>query len=173
MTIDVDHDRRTSLRRQDTLPFAWCRCDAEPNLTDICRGLGLPVAGASNSRLTDLELEAGQAIGGIRDAAVAGALTLMNRRISLLQDALLGNLTIPDSISLDLSAEGLGFRTHAALESGAWLGIHLVLPDGSHLICGGRVNHCQSDEDEYIVGVSLTQLDEAAARRLTRHVISK
>ena len=169
----MDQDRRTSLRRQDTLPFAWCQCDAEPNLTDICQGLGLPVAAASNSRLTDLELEASQAIGGIRDTAVAGALTLMNRRVSLLQDALLGNLTIPDSISLDLSAEGLGFRTRGTLESGSWLGIHLVLPDGFHLICGGRVNHCQPDEDDYVVGVSLEKLDEAAARRLTRYVISK
>jgi len=152
--------------------MAWCRCDAEPNLTDICQGLGLPLAAASNSRLTDLTSETSQAISGIKDAAVASALTLMNRRVSLLQDALLGSLTIPDPVALDLSAEGLGFRTASALASGSWLGLHLVLPGGSHLICAGRVNHCQPDGDEYAIGVSLTQLDDASARHLTRYVIS-
>lgn len=142
-------------------------------LTDVCQGLGLPLAAASTSRLTDLESEASQAISAIKDAAVASTLTLMNRRVSLLQDVLLGSLTVPDPVTLDLSAEGMGFRAAAAVASDSWLGIHLVLPDGAHLICAGRVNHCQPDGDGYAVGVSLAQLDDAAARRLTRYVISK
>jgi hypothetical protein len=168
----MDQDRRTSLRRKDKLPFAWCLCEAEPKLTDICQGLDLPLVALSNNRLSDLESEANQTISGIRDTAVASALALMNRRVSLLQEALLGSLQIPAPVALDLSAEGLGFRNAVALASGSWLGIHLVLPDGSHLICAGHVNHCHPDGDEYAVGVSLAQLDEAASRRLTRYVIS-
>jgi hypothetical protein len=166
-------DRRASLRRQQQLPFAWCRTDAEPALAEVCRKLALPAANTVRERLAALDEDLERACDALTEPRVAAAVRLLAARLDLLEEAVLGEAPVPAAQWVELSADGLGFDTPARLEPGDWLGVHLVLPPAYHLVARVRVSHCTGTRSRCRVGARFIDLSPSAARRLTRYVIGR
>jgi hypothetical protein len=141
-------------------------------MPDICRVLGLPATAVSTDRLNELDEEVARTLQRVKEPAVADVLGLLNQRISVLQESLLGQLPIPPDAPVDLSADGIGFATSTPVDPDSWIAVHLVLPEGTHLVCAGQITHCQSGPGGFSVGARLQHLDKSASRCLTRYVIS-
>lgn len=169
-------DRRSSLRRLETLPFAWCPADSTATVADLCSALALPRSHALQSRLAELDDDLTRAAGDLPDSRVAEVVRILDAKLAILQEGLLADASLPAPHALELSAEGVGFRASRPLDPGTWVGVHLVLPVNYHLICRARVTHCsRADEPDadgqFHIGTELHGLETAAARRLTRHLI--
>lgn len=169
-------DRRSSLRRLETLPFAWCVVDSTATVSEVCAALALPRSHALQSRLAELDDDLIRAAGDVQDSRVAEVVRILDAKLAVLQEGLLADAPLPPLQSLELSAEGVGFSASRELDAGTWLGVHLVLPVSYHLICRARVTHSDRPEEpdadgEFRIGAELHGLEAAAARRLTRHLI--
>lgn len=168
------HERRAAIRRQATLPFAWHEVPASATLADACRALGVPDVLALQSRLAGLDEELQQTCAAVTDAPFAEALLILNRKLSVLEEALLGHAPVPAEHALTLSADGIGFGSERVLTPGAWLAVHLVLPVRQHVVCRAQVSHCRAvAADAHQVGAMFHELPDSAARRLTRYAIGR
>ncbi len=62
--------------------------------------------------------------------------------------------------ALNINLQGVGLYCRKALALGSPVCVRLPLPDGTNTWVGGKVVHCEPDEDYYCVGVSFPMDDE-------------
>lgn len=167
----MSDDRRTSVRRQALLPFAWRALPDDASTADAIRALDLPASIALQSRLAELDEELRRAMAGLPDHRVLDALRALDAKLSVLEEAIFATLPTPAPCPVTVSADGVGFNADEALPVGSRLALHLVLPVAQHVIGLGCVRHCIADQQGYGIGVELLGLDAQAARRLTRYAI--
>lgn len=170
----MSDDRRNSVRRTADLPFAWCEVAVDASLAHICDALAVPRAITRAARLAELEDAFAAALNAVTDRATASALRALERRLTVLEQALLAESAQPPARSLEVSADGVGFDAAEPLAAESTLGMHLLLPPVSHLILKARVTHCaELTAERWRVGAVFVDLDDAAARRLTRFAIAR
>lgn len=170
----MSDDRRNSVRRTATVPFAWCEVAADASLADIGDALAVPRAITRAARLAEFEDAFAAALTAVADRGAASALRALERRLTVLEQALLDDAAQPPDCPVEVSADGIGFDVPQPLSAGATLGMHLVLPTVSHLLLKGRVSHCAAlGPARWRVGAEFVELDDAAARRLTRFAIAR
>lgn len=173
----MSDDRRASVRRRVALPFNWAELTAEATAMELCDVLAVPRALAVRSRLADLDDEFARAAAAIGDARVADAVRALDRKVGVLEEALLAELPLPQAAELELSADGIGFAASRALPVDTWIGIHLVLPVSYHLVGLARVSRCappaSGEPERHRIGAEFHGLEAPAARRLTRFAIGR
>lgn len=173
----MSQDRRASVRRRITLPFAWVEVAPDADTAAICDALALPRALALQSRLADLDDEVVRTTAAVSDRATAAALAAINARIALLEEAVLADAPRPPEAELELSADGIGFPARRELAIGSSIGLHLVLPVTFHAVCRARVTSCAEAAGPgpaaHRIGAEFRDLDGPLARRLTRLAISR
>jgi len=170
----MSDDRRNSVRRTADLPFAWCQVAVDASPEDICDALAVPRAIARLARLAELEDMSATALSAVTDRAAAAALRALERRLAVLEQALLAESAQPPVRTLEVSADGVGFDVAEPPAGDATLGMHLVLPPANHLILKARVSHCAAlGASRWRLGAVFLDLDDAAARRLTRFAIAR
>jgi len=174
----MSDDRRNSVRRTADLPFAWCEVAADATLADVCDALAVPRAITRAARLAELEDAFAAALTAVSDRSAAGALRALERRLAVLEQAVLADSAAPPTQTLEVSADGVGFDVPEPPAAEATLGMHLLLPTVSHLLLKGRVTHCAEvgadlGPSRWRLGVAFVDLDAAAARRLTRFAIAR
>ena len=104
----------------------------------FCRS---PHAATSDAYL-DLCAEFRKALAEIRDPQYAHALTVLDRKVDLLADALMPD-RLPQVRELVLSHDGIAtVAGHAEVSGGSagWAAVHVVLPDGFHAFISARVS---------------------------------
>lgn len=174
MADNPTDDRRSSVRRNATLPFTWRVVEASAPPADVHKALGVPVTVALQGRLAELDEELLRASSGITDPATADALRVVDRKLQLLEECLLGPVPEPPVVPVALSADGVGFDSSEQLPVGTSLGIHLILPVSQHLVCLARVSRCDAAGSQgYRIGAEFVDLDGPTGRRLTRFAISR
>lgn len=169
----MSEDRRTTVRRHASLPFAWKEIPDQASMAEACRALGVPAAAALHSRVAELDDEFRRLCATLPDPRVAEAVQLLNDKVALLEEALMSQAPLPPAQPLEVSAEGLGFESSHAVEVGTLIGVHLVLPVSYHLICRARVSRCAPGEHGHQIGVTLLNVEGPASRRLTRYAIGR
>jgi len=170
----MSDDRRNSVRRTAEVPFAWCKVAADASLADVGDALAVPRSITRAARLAEFEDAFAAALTAVTDRGAAGALRALERRLAVLEQALLADAAQPSSCSVEVSADGVGFDAPEPLSAGATLGMHLVLPTVTHLLVKGRVTHCaELGPARWRVGAEFLELDDATARRLTRFAIAR
>lgn len=167
----MSDDRRTSVRRQALLPFAWRVLPEDASTADAVRALDLPAPLALQSRLAELDEELRRAAAALPDHRVLDALRALDAKLSVLEEAIFAAVPTPSSGPVTVSADGVGFTASEALAVGSRLAVHLVLPVAQHVIGLGCVRRCVVEQQGYGIGVELLGLDAQAARRLTRYAI--
>lgn len=169
-------ERRESLRTEVELPLQWLACGAHTPPDQLCKLFGLPGFIRFHGKLGELGAEFSSAVRDVRDPATVGALEVLNAKLGVFEEALYAETAIPPEQLLELGTEGVGFDSTEPVADGAWLAMHLVLPTAYHVLCNARVTHCQEyarqDATGYRIGAQLCNVDTAAAKRLTRFVIS-
>ena len=112
----------------------------------------------------------------VKDAATSTALRALQGRIDLLQASSFAASSNPPRARLELSADGIGFTAPQRLPEQAELAVHIILPDGYHLVAQARVSNVRAirgkSEPSYRIGAELTTTDAVSARRLTRLILS-
>jgi hypothetical protein len=166
-------ERRASIRRQSTLPFAWCRTSETASLAEVCAALGLPAAIALQSRLAELDDDFKRLCAGLPDARLADVLRVLDNKVSVLEEALLAQAPQPDARAVEISADGIGFDSEEPLAAADWLGVHLVLPVSYHIVCRAWVSHCDPQAGGYRIGAEFRDMEGPAGRRLTRYAIGR
>ncbi|HEX7035960.1 MAG TPA: PilZ domain-containing protein [Pseudomonadales bacterium] len=167
----MSDDRRTSVRRQALLPFAWRALPDDASTADAIRALDLPAPLALQSRLAELDEELRRTTAALPDHRVLDALRALDAKVSVLEEAIFATVPTPAPAPVTLSADGVGFTAAEALAIGSRVAVHLVLPVAQHVIGLGCVRHCSAEPQGYGIGVELLELDAQAARRLTRYAI--
>lgn len=168
----MSDDRRTSVRRDATLPFTWQTTTATASLAELCRQLDVPAALALQSRMAELDEEL-RRLAGALDARTADALRVLDGKVALLEEALLAQSRLPPQRLLTVSADGLGFVEADPVPVGEWIAVHLVLPVSYHLVCRARVTRCEPAEHGFGIGAAFVDLGPPAGRRLTRYAIGR
>lgn len=169
----MSDDRRSSIRRHASLPFAWRPVAANASMAEVCQALGVPAAAALHSRMAELDGELRRLCAALPDASVADAVRLLDDKVALLEEALMSQTPLPPAQALEISADGISFNSPQPVQVGSALGIHLVLPVSYHLVCRGRVSHCAASDGGHHLGVALQDMEDPAARRLTRFAIGR
>jgi hypothetical protein len=167
-------DRRNSVRRTADLPFAWCEVPADATLADVGAALAVPGAITRAARLAEFEDAFAAALSAVTDRGTASALRALERRLAVLEQAVLADAAQPPGCSVEVSADGIGFDAAEPISAGTTLGMHLVLPTVTHLLLTGRVTYCaELGPARWRVGAEFLDLDDATAKRLTRFAIAR
>ena len=176
----MGEERRTSRRSEFRLPFQWqCLASGESLQTQIARWSLENILNAQQ-RFAALNADFEQAAMAVKDPATSTALRALQSRLDLLQSTSFSAGGNPPPAHLELSADGIGFHSEQLLPIATELAVHVVLPDGYHLVAGAQVSHARAisgqssriSERGYRIGAELTTTDAVGARRLTRLIIS-
>lgn len=172
----MSDERRSSVRRRAKLPFAWRESSTDATTHDICQALDLPPVLALQPRLADLDETFLTATANLTDPRMADALRALDGKLAVLEEALLAQARAPSAADVEISADGIGFRTRNPVATGARIGVHVVLPVRYHVVAAARVTHCVGPAGSgglYRVGAEFVALDGNVGRRLTRFAISR
>lgn len=168
-------ERRTSRRSEFRLPFQWQTLPEEQSLNSQIQRWHLDRVLRFQQQSASVRADFEKAMAAVRDSAVSGALRALNSRMELLESISTTTGVRPESVHLELSADGIGFNTGKPLTENTRLAVHIVLPDGFHLVAEATVSHCAADHQQsdrpYRVGAALENLDASSARRLTALII--
>jgi len=176
----MGEERRTSRRSEFRLPFQWQQlAQGESLQTQIARW-SLEGILRTQQRVAALTADFEQAAMAVRDTATATALRALQGQVDLLQSSSFAAGSNPHPAHLELSADGIGFHSTRQLPIQAQLALHVVLPDGYHIVAEEKVSHARSvcnqssgsSIDGYRIGAALAAIDAISARRLTRLIIS-
>ena len=174
----TESERRSSRRSEFRLPFQWQILSGDESLDEQVRRWALEPDLEQQRRQVQLAAEFEQAAGAVRDVTVTAALRALHARVELLESQAPNRSSAPSRQRVELSADGLGFWSDRALDTGSRLGVHVILPSGYQLIGEATVSRCNmesggsNESRTYRIGVKFEKLDPAASRRLTRLVIS-
>lgn len=186
-------DRRASLRVRTMLPFQWQPIAAREDLEDLVARWGLAHYLETQQQLATIDGELERAMHDVRDPTITAVFRLINGKLDLIaqSNGQADARQAPRSVSLELSAEGLGFNHTSPVPPGSLLGVHLVLPGlgptgAFHILCTARVTGTKDADSGsatvssidnisgggHHLGVQFLDLSPTASRRLTRFVIS-
>ncbi|OAI16581.1 hypothetical protein A1359_08035 [Methylomonas lenta] len=103
---------------------------------------------------------------------------VLDAKINVMAQAVMfvgSNVNAQDCQDVNLSAAGLAFQQHTALELGQNLAIEMYLPSTLALILVyGKVINCQAiDAGQYVISVMYTQIREEDQELLIKHVVRK
>ena len=171
----MGEERRTSRRSEFRLPLQWQILNEEQSLSSQIQRWHLDRVLQFQQQSASVRADFEKTMAAVRDSAVSGALRALSSRLELLESVSTSTGVRPEPIRLELSADGLGFHTRTPVNTGARLAVHIVLPDGFHLVAEATVSHCAENSSDsspvYRVGARLESLDANSARRLTSLII--
>jgi len=166
-------ERRETLRLTLSLPFRWLGYAAQPTLARVAMDLGADEKLASRWEAARLAAELERALARLPDAATVAALKILGRQVEVLTDAALACPDPPPAVSLNLSAEGLGFVAGNPLAIASWLGFQLILPGDYAVLGSARINRSVETADGWQIGAHLEELAPGAERRLNRFLLQQ
>ena len=168
-------ERRTSRRSEFRLPFQWQILPEEQSLSSQIQRWHLDRVLQFQQQSATVRADFEKAMAIVRDSAVSGALRALSSRLELLESVSTSTGVRPEPVRLELSADGVGFHSRTPVPADARMAVHIVLPDGFHLVAEATVSHCAGNSDDanpvYRIGARLNRLDANSARRLTSLII--
>lgn len=172
-SADAAGERRETLRLTLALPLRWLGYASQPTLARVGSDLGADDKLEGRWEAARLAAELERALARLPDAATVAALKILGRQLELITDAALACPDPPPAVSLNLSAEGLGFVTRNPLPIGSWLGFQLTLPGGYAVLGNARINRCVETAGGWRLGARLEELAPGAERRLNRFLLQQ
>ncbi len=166
----MDGERRQSMRVSTRLPCEWQPLAAAPSRHELLHLFELPPTAAFAPELSRLSDAIQNAIHKVDNTDVGQVLELLNTKIDIVSHQQL-TTKLPAIINVGLSLAGLDVKSNHAVTPGTWIGVHLVLEDGYHLVECGQVSRCTPKVHSFCIGVALTDMDPQNARRLARFVM--
>ena len=158
------------MRVTTRLPCEWHILAATPQRHELLQLFNLPGSALLAPQLSRVNDEVQTALYTLDNSEVRRVLELLNTKIDLLSQSMLAS-QLPPLLPVGLSLAGLDILSPRAIMPGTWIGVHLVLEAGYHLVECGQVSRCNRQQNEYAVGISLQQMEPQNARKLARFVM--
>ncbi len=178
MTTRDDADRREYYRIDDTIALEFSQLNGAQALASEVLHDSSPLFNLlSDLHLADFESQHLLRHITERDRTLANYLTVINKRIDLLGQAvaqsLLRDIGLPRKVSL--SEGGISFNNAQAIDVGSHLAIKMVLmPQALGLLLRAEVVHCHPRDDlQFEIGTRFEALTDAQRQLLARHILQK